>query len=225
MSELKIIIANKRYSSWSLRGWLAVRHTDLPFEEIMLRLDTPAFYQEIVKYNPAKKVPTLLHANIAVWDSAAIIDYCSRIAPGKHWWPEENAAYAVARSICAEMHSGFTHLRTHMPMNMQGRWRGLSLSSDVENDVRRVEQIWTQCRETLGTNGDFLFGDFSAADMMYAPVVSRFETYDIQLNPVASAYRDAVLAHSDFVEWLSAAEKENEIVTADQIPASATHLG
>jgi len=225
MSRLKIVIGNKKYSSWSLRGWLAVRHTELPYEEIQLNLDTPDFYEKITRYSPARQVPTLIDDDTVVWDSAAIIDYCARLMPDKYWWPEDNKAYAMARSIFCEMHSGFAALRNHMPMNMQGRWTGLSLSEQVNKDVRRIEKIWTQCREQHGEGGDFLFGGFSAADMMFAPVVSRFITYDIPLNSVAGAYRDAVSAYSSFTEWHADASHETAIVAIDQLPNTITRLG
>ncbi|MBV1900380.1 MAG: glutathione S-transferase family protein [Kordiimonadaceae bacterium] len=186
MPEIKIIIGNKRYSSWSLRGWLAVDHTGLPYDEIKLRLDTPSFYEEIVKYNPAKRVPTLVDGDIAVWDSAAIIDYCARLAPEKFWWPSDKAAYALARSVFNEMHSGFTEIRTHMPMNLVDSWQNLTLSNGIKTDVRRIVEIWTECRARYGADGEFLFGEFSAVDMMFAPITTRFATYGIAVNSVSS---------------------------------------
>jgi len=225
MSDLKIIIANKRYSSWSLRGWLAIEHTGLPYKEILLPLDTPVFYEEIVKYNPAMKVPTLLDGSIAVWDSAAIIDYCTRLAPNKFWWPTDKEAYAYARSIFNEMHSGFNTIRSHMPMNLQGQWQNLSLNKTLETEVRRIETIWSECRKKYGSTGAFLFGDFSAVDMMFAPVTARFATYGIQVNETANAYIKSVRQHPSVAAWYAAAIQETEVVPADQLDLNITHLG
>jgi len=225
MSQLKIVIGNKRYSSWSLRGWLAVNHTGLPFEEIKLRLDTPSFYTEIKKYSAARKVPTLVDGAITVWDSAAIIDYCARLAPNKYWWPEDTAAYALARSIFGEMHSGFSKIRTHMPMNLQGQWTGLEFSEALTKELARVEMLFTECRDKHGAAGAFLFGGFSAADMMYAPLVTRLDTYGIALNTTARAYVDAVLAHAPVAAWVAEAQLETDIVEVDQLPDDIRYLG
>jgi len=225
MSDLKIIIGTKNYSSWSLRGWLAVRHTGLPFDEIKLRLDTPEFYERIKEFSPTSCVPALCDGDVRVWDSLAIIDYCARIAPEQFWWPEDKAAYANARSIAAEMHSGFMGLRGNAPMNMRGRWTGLTLSDAVQKNVDRIDHIWSDARTRFGAGGDFLFGDFSAADMMYAPVVSRFETYGIKVSDTAQAYMDAVLAHPYIQEWKADAATESQVVHQDEIPADATSLG
>lgn len=225
MSDLKIIIGNKRYSSWSLRGWLALRHTGLPFEEVILSLDTPQFYKEIVRYSPAKRVPTLVHGDIPVWDSAAIIDYCAHLAPEKNWWPTEPAAYGHARSIFNEMHSGFSEIRTHMPMNLLDRWQDLTLSQALEVEVKRVETLWTECREKHGAGGDFLFGEYSAVDMMFAPVTSRFSTYGIEVNQTATAYIEAIRNQPDVADWFAGASKETEIVPMDQLADDITHLG
>ncbi len=225
MSELKIIIGNKRYSSWSLRGWLAAEHTGLPYKEILLQLDTPRFYEEIVKYSPAKRVPTLLDGEIAVWDSAAIIDYCAKLAPEKFWWPEDKAAYAHARSIFNEMHSGFTEIRSHMPMNLQGQWQDLALSDALQKDISRVEALWTECRRNYGAGGDYLFGEFSAADMMFAPVTTRLATYGIKVNETAAQYIESVRNQPSVKAWFTDAQKETEIVDVDQLDINITRLG
>jgi len=225
MSQLKIIIGNKTYSSWSLRGWLAVMHTGLPFEEVLLQLDTPNFYTEIDKYSPARRVPTLLDGDIAVWDSAAIIDYCARIAPEKYWWPEDKAAYGHARSIFNEMHSGFTEIRTHMPMNLRDKWGGLSFSDALQKDIDRIEALFTECLQKYGKGGSFLFGDFSAADMMYTPVVTRLDTYGVPLGPIAQNYVNAVLDYVPFKRWKDAAMLETEIVEIDQLAHNISELG
>ncbi|NVJ97763.1 MAG: glutathione S-transferase family protein [Alphaproteobacteria bacterium] len=225
MPDLKIIIGTKNYSSWSLRGWLAVRHTGLPFEEIKLALDTPDFYKQIEALSPTRCVPALHHGEARVWDSLALIDYCARIAPEKFWWPEDNAAFANARSIAAEMHSGFLALRGAAPMNMRGRWTDMALSEGVQKNVDRIDAIWQEARARFGMDGDFLFGEFGAADMMYAPVVSRFQTYDIKVSDTSKAYMDAVHAHPYMAEWIEETKTETHIVPVDEIPADAKTLG
>lgn len=225
MSDLKIIIGEKNYSSWSLRGWLAIHHTGLQFEEVQLPLDTPEFYEKIKTLNPSGRVPALYDGDILVWDSAAIIDYCAALAPKKYWWPSDKSALAFARSIFAEMHSGFEQLRTHAPMNMRGRWSGLCVASGVQADIKRIDTLWTEARTRFGDTGPFLFGEFSAADMMYAPVASRFATYGVELSSVSAAYVEALFNYPAFKEWYDAALKEETIVRADELAPSATCLG
>ncbi|MFC3050465.1 glutathione S-transferase family protein [Kordiimonas pumila] len=224
MANKTLVIGNKNYSSWSLRGWLALRHSGLEFKEIKLQLDTPSFHREIKKYNPAGKVPTLLDGNIRVWDSIAIIDYCAVVAPDKFWWPKDMKSLALARSITAEMHSGFPHVRNHLPMNMRLNWHG-TFGDKVQADIDRIDAIWSECRAASHTKGDFLFGGFSAADMMYAPVVSRFLTYNVQLGTTAKAYVDAVRQHPYMKEWYSEAAQEKDIVPMDEIDPGAKQLG
>jgi glutathione S-transferase len=225
MSDLTLIIGTKTYSSWSLRGWLALHHTGLPFKEVKLHLDTPGFYTEVRKYTPVAKVPTLIHGKEAIWDSAAIIDYCARLAPEKFWWPEDLAAYGHARAIFNEMHSGFTAVRSHMPMNMRGLWQDMTMSEAVRKEVARLDALFTECRERFGKGGDFLFGKFSAADIMYAPVCSRLRTYSIDLGPVADRYLESVMKSEGVQLWLADALTETESVPIDEIPLNATHLG
>ncbi len=225
MSTLTIIIGNKNYSSWSLRGWLAARHTGLPLKEVKVDLYTPSSKAELLEHSPTGMVPVLEHGDTTVWDSFAIIDYCARLAPEKFWWPEDAAAYAFARSISAEMHSGFMGLRTHAPMNLKGRWAGLTLAGKVADDVARADALWCQARKTFCPEGDFLFGDFSAADMMFAPVVTRFKTYGITVSPTARAYMDAVLAHPLMQEWSAEGLKETAIIAGGEIPEGAKQLG
>ncbi|WP_417464300.1 glutathione S-transferase family protein [Kordiimonas sp.] len=225
MPALKIIIGTKTYSSWSLRGWLAVAHTGLVFEEEKLTLDTPEFYERIGALSPSRTVPALHHGATVVWDSLAIIDYCARIAPQAYWWPEDDAAYGFARSICAEMHSSYMGLRTHAPMNLRGSWSNMELCEAVANDVKKVTARWDEARQRFGGAGDFLFGDFSAADMMFAPVVARLITYGIEVSDTSRAYMDAVRAHPLVDAWYQDAALEDEVVAQDEIPADATRLG
>jgi len=225
MAGLKIIIGNKNYSTWSLRGWLAAMHMGVPVEEIKFDLYTLGSKAELLKYSPSGMVPALIHGDIVVWDSLAIIDYCARLAPVKLWWPEEAAAFAFARSIAAEMHSGFMGLRTHAPMNIRGKWSGLTLGDSVAADVARADVLWSEARERFGSDGEFLFGGFSAADMMFAPVVNRFETYSIEMTATARAYMDAMLAQPLMQLWSTEALKETAIIAHGEIPKDTKRLG
>ncbi len=225
MSELTIVIGNKNYSSWSLRGWLAAKYTGLPMDEVKIDLYTPSSKAALLKHSPAGQVPVLKHGDALVWDSLAIIDYCARLVPEKFWWPEDNRAYGFARSIAAEMHSAFMALRTHAPMNLRARHTGLKLSDAVAADVRRVEDIWLEARSTFGEGGDFLFGRFSAADMMYAPVVTRFESYGIAVNDTARAYMTAVMDNPLMMKWREAAANETAVIAAAELPDGAIRLG
>ena len=225
MSALTIIIGNKNYSSWSLRGWLAARHTGLEFDEVKIDLYTPGSKAELLKHSPTGLVPALKDGDTFVWDSYAIIDYCARLTPEKFWWPTDSAAYAFARSISAEMHSGFFALRNHAPMNLRASFNGLALSDAVEADVRRIEALWTEGRDRFGADGDFLFGEFSAADMMYAPVVHRFNSYGISVNETCRTYIQAVLNHPLMQEWAEGAAAETAVIVEGEIPKDATRLG
>lgn len=225
MAKLKIIIGNKNYSTWSLRGWLAAMHTGLPIDEVKIDLYTTGSKAELLKHSPTGQVPALLHGDVVVWDSLAIIDYCARLAPEKFWWPEDTAAFAFARSMAAEMHSGFMGLRTHAPMNIKGKWAGLTLSESVAADVARADALWTQARERFGKNGDFLFGAFSAADMMFAPVVHRFESYGIPVSHTARTYMDTMLNQPLMKEWTTGGMAEKAFIAEAELPQGATHLG
>ncbi len=221
----RIIIGTKTYSSWSLRGWLAVAHTGLDFDEYKLPLDTSEFYAEIQDLSPTRCVPVLHHGGQKIWDSLAIIDYCSRLNPEKYWWPDDLKVYGHARSITAEMHSGFMALRQHAPMNFRGQWTNLSLSDEVAANINRIDNIWQECRTKYGDNGPFLFGDFGAADMMYAPVVSRFKTYDIKVSDVSAVYMEAILNHPLIQRWIKEAKLEEETVFQDELPKDIKKLG
>ncbi|WP_262692020.1 glutathione S-transferase family protein [Kordiimonas aestuarii] len=225
MPALKIVIGNKTYSSWSLRGWLAVAHSGLVFEEELLPLDTPEFHERIGALSPSRTVPALLHGDAVVWDSLAIIDYCAHLAPEHFWWPKETKAYGYARSITAEMHTSYMGLRSHAPMNLRGNWSGLELGEAVKADVEKVQNRWSTARTRFGSGGEFLFGNFGAADMMFAPVVARLLTYSIEVDDICRAYMDAVRNHPLVDAWYKDAAGETDIVEMDEIPADATRLG
>ena len=200
---LKLAIGNKNYSSWSMRPWLALRANDIPFEEVLIPLytDNPADKQRIVSFSRAGKVPVLVDGDITVWDSLAIIEYIAERFPEKKLWPDDVAARAHARSVSAEMHSGFMALRNECGMNLHRKVASVTLSADALANIARVQQIWQECRERYGASGPFLFGGFGAADAMFAPVVHRFRTYAIEVTPQAKAYMETMMALPAFQEW------------------------
>jgi len=225
MEDITIIIGNKKYSSWSLRGWLAIKLSGLPFDEVKLPIDTPEFYEAIKRYTPTNCVPVLHHGENIIWDSLAIIDYIAHLCPELKLWPDDRAQYAHAKSICSEMHSGFMSIRGAVPMNIGSSYSNLGLSEGVAKDVKRIDQIWTECRKKFGFGGDFLFGNISAADLMYAPVVHRFNSYNLPRSDISQEYMDAMLNHPAMKEWAAEAAKETLVVAADEIDPETTILG
>ena len=211
----KLFIGNKAYSSWSLRGWLAVRQSGLPFEEITV----PLYDQEWDKrregdeFAPSSgKVPILWDGDIVVWDSLAIIEYCAEKAGRDRFWPTDDGARAMARSMAAEMHSSFANLRREHSMNVRTSFPPRPVSEGVQQDVVRIAQLWAEARARYGGGGPFLFGGFCAADIMFAPVVTRFVTYSIPVPRFASAYMGAVLNHPFMQEWLAGAQEEPWVI-------------
>jgi glutathione S-transferase len=214
MSDYILVIGNKNYSSWSLRPWLAMRQAGLPFREVRIPLYTPESKAQIRSYSPSGKVPCLVDGALAVWDSLAICEYLAERHPQAKLWPADPHARAVARSISAEMHSGFQNLRSNMSMNCRKRFPGMGRTVEVAGEIERVQRSWGQAREKHGAGGPFLFGAFTIADAMYAPVVLRFRTYAVQLNPVCREYADAILALPAMQQWLADAEAETEVIAA-----------
>jgi glutathione S-transferase len=211
--NLKLVIGNKNYSSWSMRPWLALRASGIAFEEIFIPLYTgETDKQRILAVTPSGKVPALVDGDVTVWDSLAIIEYAAERFPQARLWPEDSAARAHARSISAEMHSGFMALRNECGMNLHRPVKAIALSADARANIARVEQIWLGCRERYGKSGPFLFGRFSGADAMFAPVVHRFRTYAIEVAPVARDYMAAMMALPAFREWTSAALAETLVI-------------
>ena len=208
MTELALIIGDRNYSSWSLRPWMLLKHLNLDFEEIQVRLDTPEFKEEIARHGPSGRVPVLKHGNIVVWDSLAICEYVAEIA--HRGWPKDAHARAVARSVCAEMHSGFTNLRLEWPMNARARNRRTPVTPGLDADVDRIDEIWMDCRRRFGaSSGPWLFGEYSVADAMYAPVVLRFNTYRAQITEASRWYIATALEDAALQEWVRAAQEEN----------------
>ena len=206
MSELTLYVGSKNYSSWSLRPWLALAHTGQPFREVVIPLGTPDTAAAVARASPSGKVPLLEDGALRVWDSLAICEYLAERFPAARLWPEARDARAVARSACAEMHAGFVALRTHMGMNIRARHPGRGLEQPgVREDIARIQALWAELRERFGQGGPFLLGHFTNADAFFAPVVTRFVTYGVELSPASRAYAEAVLAHPGMRAWTEAA--------------------
>ena len=206
-SPLKLVIANKRYSSWSMRPWLVLKAFGIRFEEIIIPLGRDDTSLQISQYSAAGRVPVLLAGEIAVWDSLAICEYLAEQFPEKRMWPTDVAARAMARCICAEMHSGFNGLRSAMWMNIGADFRGKGRTPEAQSDIGRISEIWETCLSHFGHH-QFLFGEFSIADAYYAPVVMRFQTYDVSLAPALQAYVERVAAHPAVAQWIAEANSE-----------------
>ncbi|MEM9539251.1 MAG: glutathione S-transferase family protein [Cyanobacteria bacterium P01_E01_bin.42] len=211
MTQFTLIIGNKNYSSWSLRPWLAMKQAGLEFAEIRIPLDTPDTHREIRRYSPSGRVPVLLHDKIAIWESWAICEYIvENFAP--QLLPSDREARAIARAVSLEMHAGFQALRQNMPMDCRSRFPGEGMNPNVRADITRIQEIWRECRHKFAEEGPFLFGKFSLADAMFAPVVSRFVTYDVLLTDVEQTYATTIWQLPAMQEWLDAASGEKEII-------------
>jgi glutathione S-transferase len=213
----KLVIGNKNYSSWSLRAWFLLAEARIEFEEERLALDTEGFANKIAQYSPAGRVPVLILDGQPIWDTMAIAETVAERWPEKGLWPADANARAHARSICAEMHSGFSVLRRAMPMNCRAMGRKVALPDGLTADIDRILEIWADCHRQYHSGGDWLFGSFSVADAMYAPVVLRFRTYGINLPQSATAYPSRLLRSDSLQEWLAAAESETEVIESDEI--------
>jgi glutathione S-transferase len=210
---LTLVIGNKNYSSWSMRPWLVLRASNIAFEEVFIPLYTgDADKQRILALTHSGKVPALIDGDVTVWDSLSIIEYLAERFAEKQLWPEDRAARAHARSISAEMHSGFAALRNQCGMNLHRPVGAIALSAEARADIARIQQIWIECRERYGTSGPFLFGSFGAADAMFAPVVHRFRTYAIELAPGARSYMATMMSLPAFQEWTRAGLAETIVI-------------
>ncbi|MBM3531789.1 MAG: glutathione S-transferase family protein [Alphaproteobacteria bacterium] len=214
---LTLIVGNKNYSSWSMRPWLALKRTGAAFEEIVIPLDRPETRAEIFKHSPSGFVPTLKDDELTVWDSLAICEYLAEKFPGAALWPQDPSARAVARSVSAEMHSSFSALRTNMPMNMRANLPGKGRAPGVQEDVNRISAIWRDCRARFGSGGPYLFGSFSIADAMYGPVVSRFVTYQVELDADAKAYVNTMWADPALAAWAESARREPWVIEKSEL--------
>jgi glutathione S-transferase len=214
---LTLLIGNKNYSSWSLRAWIMLRHAGLPFDEVLVPLDQPDTAARIRAFSPAGLVPALRADGLLVWESLAICEYACELSG--RGLPADPAARALVRSVSAEMHAGLSALRREWPMNIRATGRRTTPTSALQAQVARVDTLWNECRARFGAGGPWLFGDYSLADAMYAPVVLRFNTYGAQVSPVAQAYMATVLADPLLADWLAAAAAEPWIVAADETGA------
>ena len=212
---IKLIVGNRAYSSWSMRGWLAVKHSGEDFEELVV----PMFDEEWEKrregdeFAPSLgKVPILWDGSCVVWDSLAIVEFLADRHGKEKYWPQDESACGMARSMAAEMHSGFSNLRRELPMNVRKTFPFKPLSDEVRNEIERILQLWAQARARFGGSGPFLFGDWCAVDMMYAPVVTRFITYSVAMPPFAELYMKAVLSHPHVIEWIDKAQDEPWVI-------------
>ncbi len=209
---LQLVIGNKNYSSWSLRPWIALKTARIAFDETVIPIYRPDSKDKLLACSPAGRVPVLLDGDVRVWDSLAILEYLAERFPDAALWPSAPAARAHARAIAAEMHAGFLPLRRHLPMNV---WRPVQkrhLTSDAAANVKRIDAMWSDCRTRFGRGGPFLFGRFTAADAMYAPVVSRFHTYAVDVSPAVRAYMEAVMAQPAWHEWTAGALSEEWVL-------------
>jgi glutathione S-transferase len=210
---LKLVIGNKNYSSWSMRPWLALRANNIAFDEIFIPLYTGAAdKQRILSFSHSGKVPALIDGDVTIWDSLAIIEYVAEKFPESRLWPEDRASRAHARSISAEMHSGFAALRNECGMNLHRPVGAIALSDEARGNIARIEQIWLECRAHYGTSGPFLFGAFGGADAMFAPVVHRFRTYAIEVAAEAKTYMATMMSLPAFQEWTSAGLAETIVI-------------
>jgi glutathione S-transferase len=214
---LKLIIGNKNYSSWSFRPWIAMKVAGIPFDEEVISLDAPDFKPRVSKISGTGKVPVLDDGGIHVWESLAIMEYLAERFPAARLWPIGPAARARARVVSSEMHAGFLPLRRALPMNMWRPVKRRELNDETQANVRRIQAMWAECRNRYGAGGPFLFGPFGAADAMYAPVVSRFYTYDVEVDAPTRAYMDAMMALPAWAEWTAAALKEPWVLPEDEV--------
>jgi glutathione S-transferase len=212
MADFTLVIGNKNYSSWSLRGWLMAKLAAIDFEEIVVPLDLPETQPTIRKYSPSGRVPVLLHRGLPVWESLAIAEYLNELKPEAGLWPASLAARTHARAISTEMHAGFLDLRTNMPVNIRASFPGKGMTSAVRADIERITGMWRDTRKRFAgsapKDNGFLFGAFSAADAMYAPVVTRLRTYSVKVDSDTDAYCKSILAYPAMQEWIAAAKNE-----------------
>ena len=208
----KLIIGNKNYSSWSLRPWILMKQIGIPFEEVRIPLFEKGYKDEILKYSPSGKVPALCSGSLTVWDSLAICEYVAEVYPEKKCWPEETTARSMARSVSHEMHSGFFEIRNTLPMNCRKQIELNEIPLELQSEIDRICEIWRSCRQLFSNEGNFLFGQFSIADAMYAPIVLRFKSYGIRVGEREGAYMKAMMSLNSLREWVAEAVNEKESI-------------
>jgi len=209
---LRLIVGNMNYSTWSMRPWMVLKEFGIPFEETFIPLYRDDSKARLLAHSPAGKAPSLEHDGLCVWDSQAIIEYLADLFPDLAIWPRERAARATARSLSCEMHSGFVTMRNECPMNFRRPRRAVELGEKLLGDVTRIDAAWSEARERFGGGGAFLFGDFCAADAVFAPVVARFETYELPVSTTGRAYMEAIKALPSWREWRERALAEQLVI-------------
>lgn len=216
MSDVQLVIGNRNYSSWSLRAWLALQKSGVPFETVVLPLDTPEFEERIGSYSPTRRVPVLWHEDRCIWDSLAIGEYVNEAFAGGSLWPRDAASRGLGRAMAAEMHSGFPDLRSRMPMNCRARDRHVTMDPALAADIERIWSLWSDALCAHGDAGPWLLGEYSLADAMFAPVVLRFQTYGVTPPPDIASYCQGVLNDPDLQPWLASAREEPWVIDADE---------
>lgn len=206
MSEFTLISGNKNNSTWSLRGYLPLKHAGVEFEEIMVALRPYLDRKKLDELTPAGKVPAVKHGDQYIWDSLAICEYFADLYPEKHFWPEDINVRAHARCVSAEMHSGFPALRNTMPMAIHSIFKCPEIEGDLKTDIDRIIEIWSECRDKYSSEGPYLFGKYSIADMMYSPVVFRFRSYQVELPQALIEYCETMVNHPDIKDWIDDAD-------------------
>ncbi|MES9963472.1 MAG: glutathione S-transferase family protein [Candidatus Sedimenticola sp. 20ELBAFRAG] len=220
MPDPTLIIGNKNYSSWSLRPWIFLKHHQIPFQEKRVALFTETTDQELQQYNSDFKVPVLKDADLLVWDSLAILEYVSEQYLDGGGWPADKSARAMARAVSAEMHSSFSNVRSEFPMNCRKRFDDIKPTSEAAREIERIKGLWRECRSAFGKEGEWLFGDYSIADAMYAPIALRFHGYSIPLEGTEQVYVESILNQPGIIEWIEAGKVEKEIIGEDEIQAT-----
>ena len=220
MSALTLVFGTCNYSSWSLRPWLLLRHLGLEFTARQFHFGTPEFESEVPKLSPTRLVPVLIHGERRIWESLAICEYVSELAGGRGW-PTDARLRATARSVAAEMHSGFPALRADCPMNARATGRRVPMTPPLERDLRRIDAIWSGCRRDNGERGPYLFGEFSIADAMFAPVVLRIRSYGLPLSGLAAQYQETMLADDYLRDWMRSAAGETIVIPHEEVGAGA----
>jgi glutathione S-transferase len=216
VKQFKLAVANKNYSSWSMRPWVLLTQAGIAFTEIQLKFSDEGRVGGVEAYSPTRQVPVLIIDGEPVWDSLAICETVAELFPDKQLWPADARARQIARSVCAEMHGGFRALRSAMPVNIRASLPGKGMNPAARKDIDRIVEIWQTCRERFGRGGALLFGQFTIADAYYAPVATRFLTYGVELPPAAQRYADALLALPAVSAWMAQARRETEFVRADE---------
>ncbi|MET0008212.1 MAG: glutathione S-transferase family protein [Candidatus Thiodiazotropha sp. 6PLUC4] len=217
MSNLTLIIGNKNYSSWSLRPWILLKHHHIDFQEKKVALFTQTTDEELSDYNSDYKVPILKDNELLIWDSLSILEYISEQYLENHGWPVDPQERSIARSICSEMHSSYFHVRSELPMNCRKKFNTITLSQGTSKEIERICWLWRMCRNAHKNRGEWLFGEFTIADAMFAPIAIRFYGYSIPLPAIEERYMKSVLNHPSTIEWIDASKRETEVIQSVEI--------